>query len=84
MPYKRTGAMKISDHHVRSPVLNVNRACQTCHKWSEEELVARVTIIQDRTFEMRNMALDAVLQLTREIADAGPSRQHGERRSSGT
>jgi nitrite reductase (cytochrome c-552) len=68
MPYKREGAMKISDHHVRSPVLNINRACQTCHKWSEEELKARVETIQDRTFEMRNMALDAVLQLTREIA----------------
>ena len=26
--------MKISDHHVRSPLLNINRACQTCHKWS--------------------------------------------------
>ena len=38
MPYKREGAMKISDHHVRSPLLNINRACQTCHKWSEEEL----------------------------------------------
>ena len=68
MPYKREGAMKISDHHVRSPVLNINRACQTCHKWSEEELKARVTTIQDRTFEMRNMAIDAVLQLTKEIA----------------
>jgi nitrite reductase (cytochrome c-552) len=68
MPYKREGAMKISDHHVRSPVLNLNRACQTCHKWPEQELLARVTIIQDRTFEMRNMAIDAVLQLTKEIA----------------
>ena len=68
MPYKREGAMKISDHHVRSPVLNLNRACQTCHKWTEEELLSRVTTIQDRTFEMRNMALDAVLQLTKEIA----------------
>ena len=68
MPYKREGAMKISDHHVRSPVLNLNRACQTCHKWSEEELRARVETIQDRTFEMRNMAIDAVLQLTKEIA----------------
>jgi nitrite reductase (cytochrome c-552) len=68
MPYKREGAMKISDHHVRSPVLNLNRACQTCHKWTEDELLARVTTIQDRTFEMRNMAIDAVLQLTREIA----------------
>jgi nitrite reductase (cytochrome c-552) len=69
MPYKREGAMKISDHHVRSPVLNVNRACQTCHKWTEEELIARVSTIQDRTFEMRNMAIDAVLQLAREIAE---------------
>jgi nitrite reductase (cytochrome c-552) len=34
--------MKIYDHHVRSPVLNINRACQTCHKWSEEELKARL------------------------------------------
>jgi len=68
MPYKREGAMKISDHHVRSPMLNINRACQTCHKWSEEELASRVTTIQDRTFEIRNMAIDAVLQLTHEIA----------------
>ncbi len=28
MPYMREGALKISDHHVRSPMLNVNRACQ--------------------------------------------------------
>ena len=26
MPYQRVGAMKVSDHHVRSPLLNVNRA----------------------------------------------------------
>ncbi|HEU4564538.1 MAG TPA: ammonia-forming cytochrome c nitrite reductase subunit c552 [Gemmatimonadaceae bacterium] len=70
MPYERVGATKISDHHVRSPVLNINRACQTCHKVSEEELKARVTTIQDRTFEMRNVALDAVLALTRDIAAA--------------
>jgi nitrite reductase (cytochrome c-552) len=68
MPFKREGAMKISDHHVRSPVLNLNRACQTCHKWTEDELLARITTIQDRTFEMRNMAIDAVLQLAKEIA----------------
>src|SRR5262245_26633289 len=68
MPFKREGAQKISDHHVRSPVLNINRACQTCHRWSEDELKQRVTIIQDRTFEMRNMAVDAVLQLAKDIA----------------
>lgn len=72
MPYERVGAMKISDHHVRSPMLNINRACQTCHKFSEEELRARVEVIQDRTFELRNIALDAVLELTRNIGAIAP------------
>jgi nitrite reductase (cytochrome c-552) len=70
MPYKRAGAMKISDHHVRSPLLNINRACQTCHKFSEEELRQRVYQIQDRTFELRNIALDATLDLVGDIAAA--------------
>jgi nitrite reductase (cytochrome c-552) len=70
MPYQRVGAMKISDHHVRSPVLNINRACQTCHKFTEEELRARVERIQERTYELRNLALDATLELAREIAAA--------------
>src|SRR5262252_7430389 len=48
MPYERVGALKISDHHVRSPLLNINRACQTCHKWPEEELKARADAIQQR------------------------------------
>jgi nitrite reductase (cytochrome c-552) len=63
MPYERVGALKISDHQVRSPLLNVSRACQTCHKLSEEEIRGRVYAIQDRTFEMRNIAIDAVLDL---------------------
>jgi nitrite reductase (cytochrome c-552) len=33
MPYVRDGATKVSDHWVRSPLLNLNRACQTCHKF---------------------------------------------------
>lgn len=70
MPYTREGAMKISDHWVRSPVLNLDNACQTCHRWSEDELRERVFTIQDRTYEMRNIAVDATLQLTRAIDEA--------------
>jgi nitrite reductase (cytochrome c-552) len=70
MPYQRVGAMKISDHHVRSPLLNVNRACQTCHRWDEEELRARVHTIQDRTFELRNQAMDALVALVGDIRKA--------------
>ena len=76
MPYTRVGALKISDHHVRSPMLNVNRACQTCHKWSEDELKARVVTIQERTFGLRNRAMDAVVALIGELKrarDAGRS-----------
>ena len=35
MPYKREGAMKVSDHWVRSPLLNIARACQVCHPYAE-------------------------------------------------
>jgi nitrite reductase (cytochrome c-552) len=70
MPYMRVGAMKISDHHVRSPVLNLNNACQTCHKWSETELKARVETIQDRVFGLRNRAMGAVVALIHDIKEA--------------
>jgi nitrite reductase (cytochrome c-552) len=74
MPYKREGALKISDHHVRSPLLNLNRACQTCHQWPEAELKARVEVIQERTFHMRNQAMDALVAL---IADLKAAREAG-------
>jgi nitrite reductase (cytochrome c-552) len=63
MPYKREGALKVSDHHVRSPLLNVSGACQTCHRWPEEELRARVGVIQQRHFDLRNRAMDALIAL---------------------
>jgi nitrite reductase (cytochrome c-552) len=63
MPYKREGAIKVSDHQVRSPLLNINNACQSCHPWPEEELKARVESIQEKTFEIRGLALDALLDL---------------------
>jgi nitrite reductase (cytochrome c-552) len=63
MPYRRLGAQKISDHHVQSPLLNVNAACQTCHNLPEQEIVARVDRIQSQTYRMRNQAMDALMDL---------------------
>ena len=71
MAYKRVGALKISDHHVRSPLLNINRACQTCHRVSEEELKSRAETIQGRTFALRNSAMDALVDLINDIKMAG-------------
>ena len=76
MPYTREGGLKISDHDVRSPLLNINRACQTCHRWPEKELKDRVEEIQTRFFNTRNMAMDALMDLTHDIKaarDAGAS-----------
>jgi nitrite reductase (cytochrome c-552) len=70
MPYKREGGMKISDHHVRSPMLNVNRACQGCHHFSEEEMKGRVDEIQGRFMSARNLALDALMDLIKDTAQA--------------
>lgn len=67
MPFERVGAQKISSHHVQSPMLTINRSCQTCHKQDENELRTRVAQIQGRTMTMRNVAMDALLAL---IADA--------------
>lgn len=74
MPYTRVGSQKVSDHDVRSPLLNINRACQTCHKWSEDGLRSRAEAIQERTFTMRNRAMDALMAL---IDDINASRERG-------
>jgi nitrite reductase (cytochrome c-552) len=70
MPYTREGALKISDHHIRSPLLSVDRSCQPCHRAPEAELVARVEAIQEKTFEIRGLALDALLELVDDIKAA--------------
>ena len=56
MPYVREGAVKVSDHWLRSPLTNVNQACQTCHKQDEQELKDRITIIQNNTAELLRKA----------------------------
>ena len=70
MPYMRVGATKISDHHVRSPLLNINRACQGCHHFSEEEMKDRVETIQQRFFGARNIAMDALMELITDLQEA--------------
>lgn len=70
MPYVREGAIKVSDHQVRSPMLNVARACQTCHRHTETELLARVSIAQDRTKALMGRCEQAMLDAINAIATA--------------
>ena len=70
MPYQRDGATKVSDHWVRSPLLNVNRACQTCHHVDEKELLARVDSIQERNFNLLQNGGKAIVDMLDAIAEA--------------
>lgn len=76
MPYVREGSMKVSDHWIRSPLMNLNQACQTCHRISEEELADRVMIIQQTTAELlrdSETALEAAIDTIVEAGEAGVS-----------
>ena len=73
MPYYREGAIKISDHHVRSPLLNIARACQNCHRYPESEILARAERIQDKTKNVMLRAEEAVLDLIASIDAASKS-----------
>ena len=51
----------MSDHWLRSPLVNVNNACQTCHKQDEQQLVERINIIQERTASLLRLNEEALL-----------------------
>jgi len=70
MSYQREGAIKLSNHHVRSPLLDPSSSCQVCHPYDTEEIEARVLAIQDRTRQLMDRALDALVALIEEIPRA--------------
>lgn len=63
MPYEKVGASKVSSHWVRSPMQNINKACQTCHKIPEQEIKDRVDMIQDRTSALIDRAAAGVTEM---------------------
>lgn len=54
MPYQTQGAIKVSDHHLMSPLKNVANTCQTCHRESEGNLIQFVYDRQDKALEIRD------------------------------
>jgi nitrite reductase (cytochrome c-552) len=70
MAYERIGAMKVSSHWVRSPLLNINNACQTCHNVPEEELREKVSTIQERTKLQIERAAKAMTDMLDAIRDS--------------
>ncbi len=63
MPYERQGAMKVSDHWVRSPLLNIQKACQPCHAVPEGEIQKRVERIQKTNFDLLTRGGNALVEM---------------------
>jgi nitrite reductase (cytochrome c-552) len=70
MPYERDGAMKVSSHNVRSPLLNLNNACQQCHNVPETELREKVETIQGRTAALLERSAAAMTDMLDAILEA--------------
>ncbi|MFP4070178.1 MAG: ammonia-forming cytochrome c nitrite reductase subunit c552, partial [Opitutales bacterium] len=70
MPYEREGAAKVTSHWVRSPMENINNACQTCHNVPEDELRDKVETIQGRTLAMIDRSADAMTEMLDAIREA--------------
>jgi len=74
MPYKREGAVKVSDHWIRTPLENITNSCLTCHRMTEDEMKSRVLEIQDKTFELltrSEKAIVSALDVMKEAIAAG-------------
>jgi len=70
MPYERKGAMKVSNHNVRSPMEFINSACQTCHHHEAGDLRLRVETIQSNTVAMTERAAVAMTDMLDAILEA--------------
>ena len=75
MPQVTYKGETLSDHWVRSPLLNARNACLPCHqkhdaKVTDTELVARAEQIQDRHFALRNHAMAALVGLIDDLKAA--------------
>ncbi|WP_460766508.1 ammonia-forming cytochrome c nitrite reductase subunit c552 [Mariniluteicoccus flavus] len=73
MPYRRDGAMKYSDHQIKSPMVDevqINRTCLTCHKETEKEMKERVEQIHSRYEHSKDVSFDAFDALVKDLDKA--------------
>jgi len=75
MPHMKYKKATVSDHWVRSPLLNIKNACLGCHqrhdaKITEQELKNRVEEIQDRHWKLRQDAMTALVGLIDDLKAA--------------
>lgn len=56
MPYRSEGGVKFTDHHIQSPLNNIENSCTVCHREKTEKLLNNVTDRQDKIVELKRIA----------------------------
>lgn len=56
MPYKREGGVKFTNHHIVSPLSNIENSCFVCHREKTDDLITDVYERQDKYEELRIIA----------------------------
>jgi nitrite reductase (cytochrome c-552) len=69
MPYTKDGAAKFSSHNMRSPLLNPEASCGTCHS-SVSYVTERVSIIQQQVWDTMVITEDAIIEAVMAIKTA--------------
>lgn len=53
MPYISEGGQKFTDHHIQSPLNNIENSCQVCHRQKTYQLIENVYERQDKIIQNR-------------------------------
>lgn len=70
MPYMRVGAVKITDHWIRTPLANVENTCTTCHRQTASEMRSRILEAQSRTHQLLTQGERALIDAMAAIEKA--------------
>ncbi len=62
MPYKSEGGQKFTDHHIQSPLNNVENSCQVCHRENTTQLIEDVYERQDKIIENRDKLEELIVR----------------------
>lgn len=62
MPYMSEGGKKYTDHHIQSPLNNIENSCMVCHKEKTDQLLKDVYSRQDRVIENRDKLEELIVR----------------------
>ena len=74
MPSKRDGDVAFTDHHITSPLENIDQTCMTCHSETEEEFKDLLKIKLERKEQLMELAMNG---LARAHLEAGKAWEAG-------